>query len=236
MKTPRPRVSKRPADRTRRRHLHPRLEGLETRELLSMTITVNSNADTDDPTQSFITLREAIELSNGTLTVSQLSATAQNLVVVYPTATPAPGAPPVPNTIEFNLARENVSVEIANWGDGSTVPTSGNNLVVVGLDSHALLNIRYFDAAGNATNWTQSNSEPTTILGAIADLGAQVVEWGPPSTQSVPASVQSDILSDAQSILRSYPEHDDLAADRSTTGHHCAGHDRRLLPTRIERQ
>ncbi len=35
------------------------------------------------------------------------------------------------------------------WGDGSTVPTSGTDLVIVGDDSNNLLHIRTFDHAGD---------------------------------------------------------------------------------------
>ena len=35
-----------------------------------------------------------------------------------------------------------------SWKDGSGVPTSGNKLVIVGIDNHGLLHIRVFDAGG----------------------------------------------------------------------------------------
>jgi hypothetical protein len=37
-----------------------------------------------------------------------------------------------------------------SWGDGSRVPTSGNKLVIVGIDNHGLLHIRIFDAGGKS--------------------------------------------------------------------------------------
>ena len=34
------------------------------------------------------------------------------------------------------------------WGDGSAVPTSGVNLVVLGTETNGVLHFRIFDAAG----------------------------------------------------------------------------------------
>src|SRR6516165_2702857 len=74
------------------------LELLEDRQLLS-TITVNTTDDGDVITQTSTTLslRQAIELSNGTLAYNSLTAAQQALV----------SSPPVPgvlNTIDFNIA------------------------------------------------------------------------------------------------------------------------------------
>ena len=70
-----------------------RVETLERRALLA-TLLVDTTADTVDPTDNALSLREAIEVSNGTLAVSSLSATEQSLVF---------GAflPTVPNDIDF---------------------------------------------------------------------------------------------------------------------------------------
>src|SRR4051794_6047087 len=109
MKTSRTRVPSRPAPGPfgRRRHRHrPAVEALEGRELLSLTVTVNTTSDADSPTDGVMSLRQAIELCNANgdpALLAQLNATERALVTVYPTATPAPGAPPPPNTIQFNL-------------------------------------------------------------------------------------------------------------------------------------
>ena len=58
----------------RRTALKPLFERLETRSLLSLAITVNTAADENDPTDGALSLREAIELSNGTLPSPTLSA------------------------------------------------------------------------------------------------------------------------------------------------------------------
>ena len=57
---------RRPSMRVRRLGNRDFLESLEDRVLLAATITVNSVADTDNPNEGFVTLREAIEIANGT--------------------------------------------------------------------------------------------------------------------------------------------------------------------------
>ena len=65
-------------NRARLRSL-PQVESLEGRALLT-TILVNTATDGNDPAAATISLREAIEISNGTLAVASLSATAHGLV------------------------------------------------------------------------------------------------------------------------------------------------------------
>src|SRR4051794_13584948 len=87
----------------RRAALRPALEPLEDRSLLSMTITVNTASDENDPTDGTVSLREAIELSDGLITLASLSAAEQAQVFVSLGAPPAPGAPAIPNTAAFNI-------------------------------------------------------------------------------------------------------------------------------------
>ena len=60
------------------------------------------------------------------------------------------------------------------WGDGSGVPTTGQHLVIVGLDTNGLLHIRTFDAAG-----VRSDTFETTGAGALhlvsADASGKVL-------------------------------------------------------------
>jgi hypothetical protein len=56
----------------------------------------------------------------------------------------APGLPPVPTPPPGYLT----PTQLVSWGDGSGVPTTGNTLVIVGIDSGGLLHIRIFDSAG----------------------------------------------------------------------------------------
>jgi hypothetical protein len=46
------------------------------------------------------------------------------------------------------LFQERFDLRVMSWRDGSRVPTSGNKLVIVGIDNHDLLHIRIFDAGG----------------------------------------------------------------------------------------
>src|SRR5947209_14303231 len=48
--------------------------------------------------------------------------------------------------------REGYDLQLMSWGDGSSVPTSGQRLVVFGLDPGGLLHIRTFDNAGGRTD------------------------------------------------------------------------------------
>ena len=81
--------------RTATRRHRPRVEALEGRALLS-TIIVDTALDENDPTDGTLSLREAIEVSNGTLPVSSLSAAEQSLVI-------GALAFPSPNTIVFSI-------------------------------------------------------------------------------------------------------------------------------------
>jgi CSLREA domain-containing protein len=69
----------------------------------SLSIIVNTTSDDTDPTDGTISLREAIELSNGQLSVASLGAAERSLVTVSPVPPPTGSAPPVPNTIVFNI-------------------------------------------------------------------------------------------------------------------------------------
>ena len=69
------------------------LEVLEERQLMA-TITVNTTSD-GSLSPSTVSLRQAIEISNGTLAVSSLTSAQQTLVS---------GAIGTPNTIDFNIS------------------------------------------------------------------------------------------------------------------------------------
>jgi uncharacterized repeat protein (TIGR01451 family)/CSLREA domain-containing protein len=85
--------STRPRPRTRSAFRRYGLESLEDRRLLA-TITVNTTADENNQTDATLSLREAIEVSNGTLAVSSLSP--QEKLQVS-------GALSSPNTIAFDI-------------------------------------------------------------------------------------------------------------------------------------
>ena len=63
--------------RRTRKAILPRHELLESRELLSLALSVNSGQDTDSPVGTSLTLRLALEVSDGTVPVSSLSSAIQ---------------------------------------------------------------------------------------------------------------------------------------------------------------
>ena len=61
-----------------------------------------------------------------------------------------------------------------SWGKGSGVPTSGNKLVIVGIDNRDLLHIRIFDAGGKSVMDTDETKLSDTQVGAILTLKRQL--------------------------------------------------------------
>jgi hypothetical protein len=67
------------------------------------------------------------------------------------------------------------------------VPTSGSNLIIVGIDKKGLLRIRIFDAGGNVTDETRL---PSTEAGAISTLRQQIAGSLPPHALTGPEKAQ----------------------------------------------
>ena len=67
-----------------------------------------------------------------------------------------------------------------SWGDGSEVPTSGENLVVVGIDNNGLLHVRIFDSVGNRFTDVDETRLPDTQAEAISTLKQQLPGLLPP--------------------------------------------------------
>ena len=61
-----------------------------------------------------------------------------------------------------------------SWGDGSGVPTSGNKLVIVGIDNRDLLHIRIFDADGKRVMDTDESKSSDAQVVAILTLKRQL--------------------------------------------------------------
>ncbi len=106
MSKPRFRLNSNSLRLARRRARTPGVETLEARELLA-TLLVNTNNDGNNPSAATLSLREAIELSNGTLLLSSLSATAKSLV----SGSFVSG---VPNTIDFALTAPNLTISVSS--------------------------------------------------------------------------------------------------------------------------
>jgi hypothetical protein len=71
-------------------------------------------------------------------------------------------------------------LRLMSWGDGSGVPTSGTNLVIVGTDHNGLLHIRIFDATGKNVMDTDETKLPATQAGAILTFKQRLPGLSPP--------------------------------------------------------
>src|SRR5262249_16851646 len=74
---------------------------------------------------------------------------------------------------------DGLALRLMSWRDGSWVPTSGNNVVMVGTDNNGLLHIRIFDAAGRRTADSNETQLPARAA-AIATLKQQLPGLLPP--------------------------------------------------------
>lgn len=93
------------------------------------------------------------------------------------------------------------------WGNGSTVPTSGNRLLIVGIDNAGLLHIRVFNARG-AMIVNTDESKLGGLQGAAAvKLCPKVANVLPPNVPSPndKAWVASEALSLVGSMLQGRP-------------------------------
>ena len=72
-------------------------------------------------------------------------------------------------------------VQVVSWGDGSSIPT-GDNLLVIGVDSNKKLHIRIFDVCGNIETDLTESQLPVSQAEAIAALKQQVEVLSPPVT------------------------------------------------------
>lgn len=76
-------------------------------------------------------------------------------------------------------------LSVVSWGNGSGVPTSGTNLVVVGTDTGGLLHARVFDAAGQLTlDGVETTGLPAPRAAAVAALKQRLPGLLPPHTLS----------------------------------------------------
>ena len=90
-------------------------------------------------------------------------------------------------------------LRLMSWGDGSGVPTSDKNLVIVGTDNNSLLHIRIFDANGERVTDTDETKLPSTQEGAISTLKQQL-----PGLQSheLSGDEKTNVITEVTSIVR----------------------------------
>ena len=130
--------------------LRPRFESLEDRRLMA-TITVNTTSDSATIT-SALTFRQAIEVVNGTLTPSQLSAAQQAQIS---------GSLSQPDTIDFDIPGTGVQTieptsTLPNINkpvtiNGYSQPGSSPNTLVVGDNAKILIQLDGQDAGATTT-------------------------------------------------------------------------------------
>jgi Bacterial Ig-like domain (group 3)/Right handed beta helix region len=141
--------------RGRRRGVQPGLEALGRRRLLS-TITVNTTADDTTP-DATLSLRQAIEVSNGTLAVSSLSTQEQALVN---------GAVSGTNTIDFNIPTTDSGYDAATgvWAIAvnSALPAISTNAAI----------IDGYSQAGSSEN-TEAQADNARLTIALNGAGQQ---------------------------------------------------------------
>jgi hypothetical protein len=90
-------------------------------------------------------------------------------------------------------------LRLMSWEDGSGVPTSGKNLVVVGIDNKGLLHIRIFDAGGNRVTDTNETKLPSTQAGVVSALKQQLPGLLPP--HALTRDDKARLISEATSIV-----------------------------------
>jgi putative cofactor-binding repeat protein len=138
-----------------KRHVsyRPRLERVEDRLLLA-TLTVDTADDENDHANDTLSLREAIEVSNGELEVSKLSPQAQAQV---------DGAVSSPNTIDFNIPGTGpFTITLQNnlpqlvirepaMVDGYSQPGASPNTLAQGDDAKLQIELSGVDLTGSGT-------------------------------------------------------------------------------------
>lgn len=93
-----------------------------------------------------------------------------------------------------DLPTDYTSTIVANWGNGSRVPSAGKDAVYVGINSSGLLAIRVFDAKGNLFADIDETKISPGQADKVAALKSQIAVWlavGTPLTVA-----QSQLLND----------------------------------------
>jgi hypothetical protein len=104
---------------------------------------------------------------------------------------------------------EACDLRLMSWGDGSGVPTSGSNLIIVGIDHNGLLHIRIFDAKGDEITDTDETKLPGTQAGAVSALKKRFPGLLPPHVLTGPEKAQ--LVSEATSIVGQTPAEMDVS-------------------------
>jgi hypothetical protein len=95
------------------------------------------------------------------------------------------------------------NVTLVSWGDGSKVPGSGENLVIVGIDNNNVLHIRIFDGGGTRKTNADETQLPGTQAMAIKTLKQQLPGLLPPHVLS--SAEHAQLIAEVTSILGQTP-------------------------------
>jgi len=99
-------------------------------------------------------------------------------------------------------SNKGLELRLMSWGDGSAVPTSDKNLLVVGNDSKDRLRIRIFDAAGNRITDRVLDQTDKTLPKAQAEAIATLKKQLPDLLSRVPTDTEkAQVIRDARSIV-----------------------------------
>jgi WD40 repeat protein len=90
-------------------------------------------------------------------------------------------------------------LRLMSWGDGSGVPTSGSDLVILGTDTNGRLHIRIFDANGNRAADTDEAKLPPTQAEAIRSLKLRLPGLLPPHV--LIDAEKAQLIREARSII-----------------------------------
>src|SRR5262249_1581609 len=82
--------------------------------------------------------------------------------------------------LQKSLFHKRFDLRLMSWGDATGVPTSGNNLVVIGTDNNNLLHIRIFDQDGHRVTDTDETKLPPAQAQATLTLKQRLPGLLPP--------------------------------------------------------
>src|SRR5262249_53414995 len=88
---------------------------------------------------------------------------------------------------------------LMSWGDGSGVPASGNDLIIVGADDNGLLHFRIFDAGGKLVTDTDETRLLCSEARAISDIKQHLPGLAPP--HMLTAAEKDRVIAELTSIF-----------------------------------
>jgi WD40 repeat protein len=109
-------------------------------------------------------------------------------------------------------------LRLVSWGDGSGVPTSAMNLVILGVDNSGLLHVRIFDAGGKLITDTDETKLPGIWSTTIANLKRELSSVFPPHVLT--GAEKAGVIRKATVIAGQTPSHRIMMLDLETGSEH----------------